>query len=82
MTRRIEHRARQDQAIGRDHARIELERGERGLFLFALERDRRAHLQPQFLGQLVHGRGGQLLAAMRRARRLAVDRRDLVPGLH
>jgi hypothetical protein len=78
--RRVEDRARQDQAVGRDHGGIEAECGEGGLLLLRLQRDRMAHRQAQGLGPRLDRRGLGLVAASGRARRLAVDGGDLVPG--
>lgn len=82
QARRIEHRLRQQQAVGRHNGDIGAQRSEFFLFLGALQRNRVPNLDPTCLGFLVDGRGGQFLAAATAgARRLAVDGNDLVPGL-
>ena len=79
--RRLEDRLGQDQAVGRDHRQIGVERAEPRLLLLVAQRSRRPHLDAQLLGALVH-RGLALgLAAARRPRRLAIDRDDLMPRL-
>ena len=81
VTRRIEHGAREDEAIGGDHRDIRVERGEVGLRLGILQRDGGAHRDAERLGPLVNGRGHQRAAAPAAgAGRLAVGRDDIVPG--
>ena len=59
--------ARQQQAVGADHREIGAEGCEFGLGLGVLQRARRADVQAQPLGRLVHGRAAQLVAAAGRA---------------
>ena len=79
--RRVQNGLRQDQAIGDDNGDVGVQRGKSLLLFCALQRNRVAHLQRQRLGPGVHRRWAQLLAPARRARRLAIDGGNLVPGL-
>jgi hypothetical protein len=79
--RRVEHRLRQDQAIGDDDADIGPERGEVRLRLGRFQADRVPHGQAQRLGPHLHGARAVLLAAPGGSRRLAIDAGDLVPRI-
>ncbi len=77
----VEDRLGQDQAVGRDDREIGVERPELRLFIRVAERFRGANRDSELVGALVH-RGLALgLAAAGRARRLAIGRDDLMPGL-
>src|SRR3546814_11400016 len=78
VARRVEHRLRQDQAIGRDHRDIEIERREFGLVLGALQALWRADGPAVGFGPAIDRALLQLLAALRRYRRLGADGRDVV----
>ena len=80
VARRIQHRLRQNQPIGGNHRNIGPERGEFGLFVRALERSRMPHENAQFISHTVHRGRSQLLAAPpARARRLSINRHQLMP---
>ena len=80
VARRVEHRLRQDQAIGGDNRDIGPMRCKRGLFIGALQADRGVHRNAGGLCRQMHRRWLQLLAPARRARRLRIGRDHLVPG--
>jgi len=76
---RIEHRLRQDQAIGRDHRHVSAKRGECGLLLRAPQRRGMPDRNAQFLRAALHRRRLQSLAPSGRARRLGIDAGQLMP---
>ena len=78
--RRIQDRLRQDQPVGRNHGHVSLQGGKGFTVLRIAEVQRRADGQTQFLGCLLHRAGTRLLPPPRRARRLTVDRHDIVTG--
>src|SRR3546814_3543649 len=70
-----------DLPIGGDHRDIGVQRGEGGLHVRILQRNRRAHLYAHLFRLRMHGGGAQRLAASGGARRLAVGGDDLMPRL-
>ncbi len=80
--RRLQHRRRQDQAVGRHHRRIQPKRRKRRLGRCIAAQPRlRAHLQPQFVRGTMHGAALHCLPAAGRPRRLAIHRSDRMPRL-
>ncbi len=79
---RVQHRLRQDQAVGHDHRHIGVQGGEIGLRLRVPQADRMAHGQAQRQRALMHGGRRFLLAASCGARRLAIDGTHLMPRVH
>src|SRR3546814_9865257 len=77
--RRVQNRLRKDDAIGRDHRDIEVERREFGLRVFAFQAFGSADGQALFLGPQLHRAFLQFLAALRGAGGLAIDGDDVVP---
>ena len=80
--RRIQDRARQQQAIRRDHRDIGIQRCEVGLNRCILQRDRRPHRNAQLFCTSLDGGGSQRLATSRATGGLAICRHDVMPGLH
>ena len=78
---RVEHRARQQQAVGADHREVRRQGGELRLGLRVLAACVACDLQSQPFGRLVHGRSAELMAAAGGPRRLGVDGGDLVAGV-
>jgi len=82
QSRRLQHRPRQDLAVGDHHRRVEPE-GLEGVDLVRIaHRPRRADRQAQLFGEGLHRRGADLLASPARRRRLGVDGGDLVVRSH
>ena len=79
MARRIEHRLRQDKAIGGDHRHVDAKRSEISLFGTALQAQWCFHRQAQRIGTPMHRAAAGGLAATGRAWRLAVDGDDIMP---
>ena len=78
MARAVENGLGQDNAIGHDHRGIGAERSEARLLFGALQPRRREHGEARSLGLLLHGGWAQGHAPPGLARRLGVDRHDLV----
>ncbi len=76
--RRVEHRLRQEKPVGDDDRGIEIERGEGPLFGLAFQRGGREDRNAVFLGEAMHRRQLFGHAATGLARRLRIDRDDLV----
>ncbi len=77
----IEEALRQDVAVGDDDGGVEIERLEGLGFLVALEAARRAHVQSEFRGELVHRRPALLLAATGGLGRARIDEDDVMAGV-
>lgn len=80
QARGVEHRLRQDEAIGRDHRQIRPDRREIGAVGLVAERARGADRQAERLGRRLDRARPRLLAPPGRPGRLAVDAGDLVAG--
>ena len=78
MARRIQHRLRQEEAIGHHHRHIGVQRGQSLAVRRIAKVQRGADLQPQFRSSRTHGRRAFLSAAPGAARRLGVDGGDIV----
>ncbi len=79
-TRRVEHRSRQDQPIGRDDGNVELERRE-CRDLVGAQPLRRPDRDTFFLRQRRDRRRLGLMSAPARPRRLRIDGGDVVAGV-
>ena len=78
--RRGQHRPGQYQAVGSNHRYIGAERGEPRPFLLRPQADRSADGEPILRSQQLHRRGLRAVTTAGRARRLAIDGKDMVPG--
>ncbi len=76
----IENGLRQDQPIGHDHSRIEIQRRKRLLLRQFLQGFGRTHFDPPGLSEGMHGRGSQFLAPASGTWRLRIDTDDLMSG--
>ena len=78
---RVEHRGGQDQPIGGDDGDIQVQGREGGVRVgVGAQAGRSANRDAQVVRRHVHGAAAHGLPATGRAGRLAVNRRDLVPG--
>ena len=68
----------QDQAVSGDHRQIGIERGEARLFVGVAQGSRSANFDAERFGAVMDGGPALALAAAGRARRLAIDRDDVM----